>query len=342
MKITIKRIAELSGVSRGTVDRVIHDRGSVKQEVKEKILKVLKEYNYKPNLVAKALAEKQYSKKKIFVILNSVDNPFYIPVIDGIKEKYRTLEDFGIELIFKNKKGYDINEQLEAIEEALRQNASGLIITPINDERISNKLNDLYNLGIPVVNLNIDVENSKKLAFVGSDYFKSGVVAASILKMIVGVSDFKVLVVTGSKKILGHNLRVNGFSKFLINRAKNIEILGVIENQDDDKISYDLMKRYLMNNKDIDGVYFSAAGIKGGLQAINEFLQKKIKIITVDLTEEVRKGIENNTILATICQEPYRQGQLSLEIIFDYIISKKIPEDSMVITKNEIIIKENL
>ena len=56
MRATIKMIAEKAGVSIGTVDRVLHDRPYVKAEVRERILRVMEELDYRPNRMASALA----------------------------------------------------------------------------------------------------------------------------------------------------------------------------------------------------------------------------------------------------------------------------------------------
>mgnify|MGYP001091850464 FL=1 len=45
----IKDIAELSGVSTGTVDRILHERGKVSEDARKKVEKVLKEIDYQPN-----------------------------------------------------------------------------------------------------------------------------------------------------------------------------------------------------------------------------------------------------------------------------------------------------
>lgn len=52
---TIKDIAREAGVSIGTVDRVLHDRGMVSPETKARILDVMKELDYKPNHAAQGL-----------------------------------------------------------------------------------------------------------------------------------------------------------------------------------------------------------------------------------------------------------------------------------------------
>ena len=62
----IKDIAELSGVSTGTVDRILHNRGKVSEEAQKKVEKVLKEIDYHPNLIARSLALK---KKYHFITL---------------------------------------------------------------------------------------------------------------------------------------------------------------------------------------------------------------------------------------------------------------------------------
>ena len=55
MSVTIKQIAELANVSRGTVDKVLNHRPGVKAETKTKVLQIAKELNYEPNFLGKAL-----------------------------------------------------------------------------------------------------------------------------------------------------------------------------------------------------------------------------------------------------------------------------------------------
>ena len=73
---TIKEIAALAGVSRGTVDRVLNDRGAVNPETAEKIRKIAKELDYKPNRAGLVLAA-QKKRLKLGVILFSTGNPFF-------------------------------------------------------------------------------------------------------------------------------------------------------------------------------------------------------------------------------------------------------------------------
>ena len=58
---TIKDIARMAGVSAGTVDRVLHNRGDVSAASREKVQKVLDEIDYHPNMFAIGLAAKKRS-----------------------------------------------------------------------------------------------------------------------------------------------------------------------------------------------------------------------------------------------------------------------------------------
>ena len=72
---TIKEIAALAGVSRGTVDRVLNHRGAVSPQTAEKILEIARSLDYRPNKAGIVLAA-QKRKLKLGVVLLGRGNPF--------------------------------------------------------------------------------------------------------------------------------------------------------------------------------------------------------------------------------------------------------------------------
>ena len=87
MSVTVKQIAELAGVSRGTVDRALNGRGNVRPEIEKKILEIAREMGYTPNRAGKALA---YQRKNLSfgIIANADGNEFFddLKVDVGFKE----------------------------------------------------------------------------------------------------------------------------------------------------------------------------------------------------------------------------------------------------------------
>ena len=83
--IRIKDIAQLAGVSVGTVDRVLHNRGRVSDDALKKVLSVLDQIDYKPNLIARTLgANKTY--RIAALVPNPDQDPYWASSKSGISQ----------------------------------------------------------------------------------------------------------------------------------------------------------------------------------------------------------------------------------------------------------------
>ena len=129
---TIKEIAELSGVSRGTVDRVLNRRGAVSEKTAEKVLEIARLLNYQPNKAGIALAA-QKKKLRIGVLLFGADNPFFDEVMEGLLHKLEELSVYGC-TVEERRISFDHTVQLAAIDELAAAGIHGLILSPFNDE----------------------------------------------------------------------------------------------------------------------------------------------------------------------------------------------------------------
>ena len=129
MAVTAQQIAELAGVSRGTVDRALHNRGRVNPEVAAKIHKIAAELGYKPNLIGQALV-KSRREFKLGAILQSTETPTMQIVRAGVQRAAEELAASGVELIMRENRGLDTEMVLEHIEELVSQGVQGLAIAP--------------------------------------------------------------------------------------------------------------------------------------------------------------------------------------------------------------------
>lgn len=268
---TIKEIAALAGVSRGTVDRVLNDRGAVNPETAEKIRKIAKELDYKPNRAGLVLAA-QKKRLKLGVILFSTGNPFFQDVLAGIDEKAEELANYNCTVITKQI-SFGVEAQLQTIDELLAEEVNGIAMTPYNDDRIRNRINALYEQGIPVVTLNTDIENSRRLAYVGSNYTRSGATAAGLLQLMTS-GTVNIGIVTGSSKILCHTERIAGFLKTLAPYRNRIHVVDTVEIHDDEVESYEKTTALLSEHSEINALFFAAGGVYGGCRSV-EALERK-------------------------------------------------------------------
>lgn len=339
MSVTIKQISEICGVSRGTVDRVLNNRGRVKPQTEQLVRNAAAQLGYVPNMAGKALA----AKKKAYTIgclLNSEGNAFFDDVLRGLRRAETELADYGTRILLKTMKGYDVRRQLELIDELAPQ-VNALVITPISDPLIEARINALCKTGLCVVAMNNDIENTGRMSYVGSDYYKGGETACGMLGILTGGSA-NIGILTGSVRVLGHARRIAGFKSVMTRKYPDFHVTDVAETNDDEIIAYDVTKRMLEEHGEIDALYVVAGGVYGVCRAVLALrMKKKIKIICFDKTPSTVEMMKKGVISATICQQPYTQGYRSVRLAFDYLISgvKANPEYIM---KTEIKILENL
>ncbi len=336
---TMKEIAEICNISRGTVDRVLNHRGSVKPETAARIEAVAKMLDYRPNKAGLILAA-QKKNLKIGVILFQDTNPFFGEVLEGVRTKTAELAGFNCQVLIRQVP-FDEACQLSSIRSLVQEGVHGLIISPYNAPSIAQEIDRLSGSGIPVITTNTDIP-SKRMAYTGSNYYLSGQTAAGLLgRMTFG--QVSVGIVIGSSHILCHTERIAGFMETLNSSFPHVRILETIENHDDDQESYEKVQGLLERRPQINALYFAAAGVYGGCQAVRSMgLAGKIKIFTYDKVKTTADLVRQGMITATICQNPFLQGYRPLELLSKYLLEGVPLEKEYYYMDIDIRMKENL
>lgn len=340
--ITLKEIAALAGVSRGTVDRVLNNRGSVNPETAQRVREIVEELHYQPNKAALTLAS-QKKKITIGVILFGADNDnmFFQDVIEGVEYQQDKLAGYGCTVLLHQTR-FSPTDQLAAIDGFLAAGIHGLVISPYNSPEIIARINELSAMGIPTITTNTDLTGSLRIAYVGSDYYHCGCTAGGLMGLITN-GRARVGIVTGSNMILCHSERIKGFLDTVSVRYPDITILDTMTNFDDDFKSYKATSDMLNKYPDMDALYFTAAGVYGGCRAvIDHQMDHKIKIISFDSVEKTKKLVQRGVISATICQQPFQQGSRPIKLMFDYLATGNVPEEPLQHTEAAIKIRENI
>jgi LacI family transcriptional regulator len=338
MMITSKQIAEMAGVSRGTVDRVINNRGIVKDSTRLRIEKIVRLLNYKPSRAGKVLVSHQ-KKIKIGCIIIKAQNPFYDDLYRGIMLKVEEYSSYGIEVIVE-RVDFFCEAQCRAIDSLLSQGINALMIQPINEPPVAEKLVKLEKQGLPVVTTNTDIEEFKPICHVGNDFFTCGKTAANLFDLITE-GKCNIGIVTGFHKARSHSDRVDGFREYVKDKPE-MRILAIEENLDDDIESFTVTRKLISLYPEMDALFLVAGGVYGAGKALKSFPGRRIKTICFDDVPTTRELIRDGTILAAICQQPVRQGTLSLEVLFEYLIDNKMPEKDELYTDIQIKLKSNL
>lgn len=341
---TIKDIAQKSGVSIGTVDRVLHNRGMVNPETKARILQVMKELDYHPNHAAQGLAVRKKKLKLYFLIPDSQNHPFYYDIKKAAMKKAEELKQYGVQVLFKDlaatlAQPFPSYSDLFAPDETV----DGIILPGINESNASFLGKELDRRQIPYVFYNGLAKAQNCLAYVGCNYINSGKLAAG-LSALLGREDARVCIYSeGRDGIPSHTDRICGFREEAAARYPDMQILDVrpiSTNQIDNFLSaQEMFETY----PDVNIVYVVNPADYGICEAVSRADQNhQVRIITNDLVSKQIPMIDQGIISATICQEPEKQGSMPLDILFRYLAYGTVPKEKICYTNLSIHIAQNL
>jgi LacI family transcriptional regulator len=327
-KTRIKDIADIAGVSIGTIDRVLHNRGEVAEKTKEKVLKIIKETNYSPNVLAQVLkSRKQYNIVSLLPDPSDA-NSFWKKHPDGMLKAIYELDPFPLtlcQITFDMQSEEDFQNKAYAV---LKLNPDGVLMAPIFKTESSAFCKILTNKKIPFVFVDSFIESTDFLAYTGEDIFQSGRVAGQLLDMITAnEKDILVLnIARNIQNVLHLSNRTKGFlsyfEKSVSNKSKRIIInipepsSGTVETE---------MNKALEKNPGIGSIFIT--GSKSYL--IAKYLEKKglksINLIGYDLLDLNVKYLKSGITRFLIGQRPEEQTYKGIKKLFEYLSLNKVP-----------------
>jgi LacI family transcriptional regulator len=347
-KVKISDIAEKAGVSAGTVDRVIHNRGEVAEKTRQKVLAIVREMNYEPDILASTLASKKSYRFVSLTPRADAANPFWASPTEGLKQAWQEIRHFGVSLDQYFFPYHDRAAFTSELDKIINNPPSGLILAPIFTEQTIQAMEKLTQMKIPVVFLNTLVEKQQNISFVGQAPVYSGMVVARLLEY--GLhQDAQISIINlvsekgGNTHILN---REKGFREYFSSSAKSSAIqLNTINITSQDPLEFDsLLEKHI----GIDDVKPKSHGIfvtNSKVFLVAEFLEKKgmknFNLVGYDLLEQNQGFLRKGIIDFLISQQPHQQGYNSVITLFNALIMKKE------IAKNQylpidIITKENI
>ncbi len=342
MALTIRDIAKLAGVSRGTVDRVLHNRGRVDAEVEQRIRAIVQECNYQPSRAAQQLSMR---KQKIHIgFLCRVDqNGFWSIVIRSAERAERELSEYGITI---EKRFFDYcnpETQLKMINELVALDISALVIVPLDAPLIRRRLEELTDQGIVVVLLQSEVSDFTPFCYIGSDYYISGRTAAGLLHNFTASHHAsKILLLNGSPYLSSHRLRRNGFLDELSAYDDPYELIESDDITSDPEYAYHQARVLLETYPDVSCVYTvpdSAAAVSRAIRDMG--LIGQITHIGFCMTDSTRPCILDGSLSAIVGHRAEHQGALPFSILLEYFVSGQIPPERRILMLNDIFIKQN-
>ncbi len=165
---TIYDVAGAAGVSLATVSRVLNNPEKVKEETRQRVLKVIKELGYRPNVIARGLASRKTTT--VGVVISDITRASVAEMLGGINDIAQNYK-YSIKL-FSIREDMDI---IDTLHDIVAEQVDGVLY--LNDELSENSVDDIKRMfnsnGIPFVFANV-VSDDVDVPTVSIDYEKAG------------------------------------------------------------------------------------------------------------------------------------------------------------------------
>lgn len=338
-RVTLKQIAELAGVSIGTVDRALNGRGRISTDTKQRILKIAKQLDYRPNMLASSLSKKR--KLHIGIIMSCKPEEFCNHLIHGVKDALDEISTYGVntEFIFTETLSY--KDQMKAVS-MLDTDKFDAFLVNAGSRSVGDWIDGIVKDGKSVVTFNTDVEECNRLCYVGENPYSAGLLVGNMINEILPKAK-KIVLFMGFKDNYSHSERCRGVKDAVRSANPNVKFLE-LEYQDVADSARQKMEQVLKDEPDIQAVFAaSATGVWGIGQVVSE-MQKdsRPKVFGYDVNHKVAELMDLNICQATAFQDPYWQGYYSMKILSEHLLSKQPITRDKYIIRTKLVLKNNV
>lgn len=342
--VRIKDIARLSGVSVGTVDRVLHNRGRVSEDALKKVLTVLDQIDYKPNLIARTLGSNKTYRIAV-LIPDPAQDPYWASSRAGVDQAQAEWLRYGVSIMLYYFNVYEKNSFKDVAEAVIRENPDGILIAPIFYHESLPYFKRFQSLAIPYVLINTRIEEAESLSFIGQNLYQSGKVGGELMHL-TQQGESGVLAILHMNEDLDNAVHLaekeRGFREYFLQQNKGKFEIRTFNLHNPSDASFEAQVISLLDNPSLKGIYVSTSK---GTYMIASFLeryqQSGIKLIGYDMLEENIRYMKMGIIDFIIHQNPKRQAFLGINHLVGHLILKKAAPQQELLPL-EIISKENI
>ncbi|MBN8578237.1 MAG: substrate-binding domain-containing protein [Cytophagales bacterium] len=322
--IRIKDIAQLAGVSQGTVDRVLHKRGNVSKLATEKVNRVLAKSNYKPNLIARTLGNSKIYTLAVLLPDPQMD-PFWKQSYDGMLSAQHQLTQLSLKIELENH-FFDLNSKesfQKAALEIIRTKPDGVLVAPLFFNTAISFLKDLQQAAVPFVFVNTNIAESQSIAFIGQDLYKSGRLGAQLLFQKIQMANcYVILHIDESLQNAFHlKEKERGFTDYLTETGLSNQSISITIDHQPGK-NFEKAVAEIIGSNQPAGVLISTSKAYQ-VAPIIKSINPAIQVVGYDLIEANLNLLQTGKIDFIINQNPFRQSRLGIQILANHLFFKR-------------------
>lgn len=331
MKITLKEIAAIAGVSTTTVSKILNKKDQkLSEATRQRVLKIADEYNYIPNSLARSMVTKR--TRTLGLIVPDITNPFFPEIARGVEDK---ANEEGYNIIFCNTDD-DLEKEERNISMLIEKMVDGIIILP--SSKRTTDFNSLKNISMPIVLVDRDVDIKNVQAKVLVDNYDG---SYSAVKYLLDKGYRKIAFITGPLTSVTALQRLKGYKHALDEYNVKFDESYILEGSFRRSWGRDAVKRLIEEKKSFDAVFCGNDLIAiSTMKTIKEYGYKVPEQIGVLGYDDIYISEMVEPPLSTVRQPKYLMGYKAAQITIN-AIEKKSTKGEIALLKTELIVRES-
>jgi LacI family transcriptional regulator len=342
-KIRIKDIARLAGVSEGTVDRVLHNRGEVSERSREAVNKVLKEINYSPNLLARSLALKKH-RSFAYLIPKHEPGDYWEMVEKGFAEAMVEFSQYNISIQEFYYDQFDVNSFHEVTNTILNSDKDAVVMAPIFRQETLSFIDKLNKREIPFSFIDSMIENTGFHTYYGQNSYQSGYIAAKLLLNSLDKNAQVIVIRTKRKGAVSNQTltRNKGFLEYIReNNLSDIQLINVEIQDKDESKNIELLKDVFDKHQNIKAAITFNSKVYKLAKYLHQLDKTEIRLIGYDLLSQNVDYLKKDVVSYLIAQRPDKQAYLTIRDLCRNLILKQDVKNLNYVPI-DVLIKENI
>ena len=174
----------------------------------------------------------------------------------------------------------------------------------------------------------------------GCDYYRNGRTIAGTIRMVLGGRG-KVGILSGSLAARVHSQRIAGIDDRLAQVSPEIQVVSRMVCEEDDVSTYSAVKQLLERHPDLDLLVLNVVSSFGSMRAVKEW-GKPLHVISTNRATEMESYLMDGSVDAVVTHQPWIQTDVSMDMLFQYLVWGKKPHFTTFFANDEIVIAENI
>lgn len=250
--------------------------------------------------------------EKYYLVATNVKVPYWQQAAAGLSHAANQLQ---VKAEFVGPESYDPKAQHEQFVAVLAKKPTGILISVSDPATLSADIDNAIAMGIPVIAIDSDAPQSRRLSFIGTDNYQAGVMGGKIVAdKLQGKGSVVVLTIEGQANLAE---RMHGY-KDIFDAHPGIKIAEIVNMQGDPRIAFDKTKELLEKKTKVDAIVcLEAIACPEVADVMERVKAAGIVVVAMDTDQRTLEAIKKGLITATIGQKPYSMAFLGVKLLDD-------------------------